>query len=87
MAKFMAVHTLPVDRKQALALAAQISEKPREGFVWKQSYCDFTNHKFFCDWEAPSKDALESAFKARNMPFDAIYPVEVLQVAIGKFEK
>ncbi len=56
------------------------------GFVWKQTYCDFTNHKFFCDWEAPSKEGLEQFFKSQNMPFDAVYPVEVFDVATKKIE-
>ncbi len=87
MAKFMAVHTMPLTKEQTLAMAKQGHATMPEGLVWKQTYCDFANQKFFCDWEAPNKEALEQYFKTVKMPFDAVYPVEIFNVAAGAFEK
>jgi hypothetical protein len=86
VAKFMAVHTLPKPASEAEAIQ-QAKNWPKfpPGFTWKQTYCDFDSHKFFCEWEAPSKEALAQAFKGMNMPFEAIYPVKLFDVAKVKF--
>jgi hypothetical protein len=83
MAKFIAVHTMPVNEQQFKNLMAQLPGIPK-GFTFKQTYCDFTNHKFFCDWEAPSKAALEQFFKAQGMPFDMVHPVKVYNATTKK---
>jgi len=83
--KFMAVHTLPLTEEQALQQAKNMPKFPA-GFNWKLTYCDFPDHKFFCEWEAPSKGALEQVLKAQNTPFEAIYPVRIFNVAKAKFE-
>ncbi len=86
MAKFIAVHTMPKPANEAEAIQqAKSMPKLPPGFAWKQTYCDFDSHKFFCEWEAPSKQALEQAFKANKMPFDAIYPVKLFDVTKAKF--
>jgi hypothetical protein len=82
--RFMAVHTLPLTEAEAKKQAENMPKFPA-GFAWKQTYCDFAGHKFFCDWEAPSKEALAQVFKAQNMPFEAIYPVRLFDVAKAKF--
>ena len=82
MPRFMAVHTAPFTEEQIKATA---KEALPQGFSWKLSYCDFTDHKFFCEWEAPSKEALEQGFKMKSMPFDAVYPVRLFDVAKVKF--
>ena len=86
MAKFMAVHTLPKPASEAEAmLQAKNFPKFPAGFEWKMTYCDFDSHKFFCEWEAPSKAALEQVFKGMNMPYDAIYSAKKFDVAKAKF--
>jgi len=84
MAKFMAVHTLPITEEQAIQQAKNIPKFPA-GFEWKLTYCDFDSHKFFCEWEAPSKAALEQWFKTSKTPFEAIYPAKKFDVAKAKF--
>ena len=86
MANFMAVHTLPITKEQAIEMSKQTEGKMPAGMVWKQTYCDFNSHKFFCDWEAPNREALEAYFKATNMPFEAIFPVELFEVASRSFK-
>jgi hypothetical protein len=87
MARFLAQHTLKADEKQFLDMAKQLSPKVPKGYAWKQTYCDFAGNKFFCEWDAPSKDALAQAFKANNLPFDVIYPVKLFDVARKDFVK
>ena len=84
MARFIAVHSAPITEEALKALA---KEKPPKGISWKMTYCDFADNKFFCDWEAPNKEAIETVCKARNIPFDAVYPVQIFNVAKNKLEK
>jgi hypothetical protein len=86
MAKFIAVHTLPtVTEENVKGMIEQVTKAIPNGFTWVQTYGDFANHKFFCEWEAPSKDALEQSLKAMNAPFEAVYPVKLYNVAKKKF--
>jgi len=86
MAKFMAVHTLPTFNGDNIeARIAQVTKAIPQGFTWIQTYGDYTSHKFFCEWSAPSKEALEQVFKGMNIPVDAVYPVQVYNVAQKKF--
>jgi len=86
MPRFIAIHTLPVEENNFQAMVDKSIGGIPKGFTWKQTYCDFANHKFFCEWEAPSKEALEEGFKAQKLPFDAVYPVKLYTVAKKKFE-
>jgi hypothetical protein len=83
MPRFIAVHTAPFTEAQLKELA---KTKLPQGFSWKVTYCDFADNKFFCDWTVPSKDALEKEFKARNIPFDIVYPVQIFNVSKAKLE-
>jgi|WetSurMetagenome_2_1015567.scaffolds.fasta_scaffold227092_1 hypothetical protein len=87
MQRFLAVHTLPFSKEQFQSVAEKTLKTVSTGFTWKQTYCDFSNHKFFCEWEAPSQEALEKGFKANKMPFDAIYPVELYNTSAKTLEK
>ena len=80
MPRFMAVHTVPLTEAQLKATAKMVPQLP-PGISWKLTYCDFGDNKFFCEWEAPNKEAIEQIFKAQSLPFDAIYPVQVFDVA------
>jgi hypothetical protein len=81
MPRFIAAHTLPMDEAQFKAMADDMVPKIPGGFTWKSTYCAFGENKFFCEWDAPSKEALEQAFKANSMPFDAIYAAKLFDVA------
>lgn len=84
MPRFMAVHTLPYTDAEFTDFMKQVSEQLSQlppGVAYHRTYCGFADHKFFCDWEAPSKEVLEQIFKAQEMPFDAIYPVRLFDVA------
>jgi len=85
----MVVHTLPVNDAEFIdgvkKDSEQLSQLP-SGVVYHRTYCGFADHKFFCDWEASSKEGLEQVFKAQEMPFDTIYPVRLFDVAKLKLE-
>ncbi len=85
MARFIAVHTMPMTEEQLMGMLKNLPPIP-EGMTWKQTYCDFKDGKFFCEWEAPNKEAIEQGFKANNLPFDAVYPVRLFNVAKQQYE-
>jgi hypothetical protein len=85
MAKFLAVHTLQMTQEQFMSMGQEAMHKIPKGFTYKLTYCAFDEHKFFCEWDAPSKEALAQGFKTLNMPVDFIYPVKVYEVATGKW--
>ncbi len=67
------------------ALSTDVGGVP-EGVRWVKSYCDFDDNKFFCEWEGPSKDALEQTFEAIRFPYDVIYPVKIFDVTTREIE-
>jgi hypothetical protein len=85
MARFIAVHTMPMTEQQALEMAKKMPAFPK-GVSWKYTYADFKDGKFFCEWDVPNKEALEQVFKSMNMPYDAVYPVRLYNVAKKKYE-
>jgi hypothetical protein len=85
MPKYIAVHTLPMTEEQLMAMLKNLPPLP-EGTSWKQTYCDFKNGKFFCEWEAPNQEIIEQGFKAQQLPYDAVYPVKIFNVAKQIFE-
>ena len=86
MPRFIAIHTLPYTEEQ-FKEATKKSPKPPAGLKWKQTYCDFNNHKFFCEWEGSNKETIEQFLKTINMPFDVVYPVRLFDVGKKKLEK
>ena len=86
MPRFIAVHTAPFTEEQMKAAIKDMPPQLPAGVSWKLTYCDFADNKFFCEWEAPNKEAIEQIFKANNMPFDAVYPVRLLDVAKAELE-
>lgn len=83
MPRFLVVHTAPFTEENFKALAKDTFP---EGVSWKQTYCDFDDNKFFCDWESPAVEMLEQGFAERGIPYDKIYPVRLFNVATAEFE-
>lgn len=86
MPRFIAVHTIPITEKQWKPLAKELVTNIPKGFSWKLTYCAFKDSKLFCEWQAPTKKALEDWLVAHAMDFDHVYPVKLYNVARGKME-
>jgi hypothetical protein len=80
MPRFIAVHTAPFKEEQLAEMMEQMAKVPA-GISFKQSYCDFKDGKFFCEWQANSKESIEKLFKTMNVPFDSVYPVRLFNAA------
>jgi hypothetical protein len=78
---------MPYNAEQIMATAENMPPQLQPGVSWNLTYCDFDNNKFFCEWEAPDKDAVEQVFRSTQLPYDAIYPVRLLNVTEAKFEE
>ena len=79
MPRFIAVHTLPdFTEEQVRSMLSTGKPEYPPNIDWKLTYCDFEDHLFYCEWEAPDKEALEQVFESQNTPFDAIYPMKLL---------
>ena len=87
MPRFIAVHTLRVTEEQwKERMVSKFQPTFPPNVVWKLTYCDFAEGKFFCEWEAPNKETIEQIFKGMELPFDAIYPVRLFDIAKMTFE-
>lgn len=86
MPRFLAVHTMPLSEKEVLeSTKAQASQVP-EGVTWERAYCNFSDGKFFCEYESPSREVLEEGFRAAEVPFDEIHSVRLFDVSAGELE-
>jgi hypothetical protein len=87
MPRFIATHTMSVSEEAIVKMAKEEAPKFSEmGLTWIRTYCDFDNNKFFCEWEAPNKEAIEKLFKETNSPYDDIFPVRLFDVTTAKLE-
>ena len=85
MPRFIATHTMQMTEEETMAMFKSMPPLP-PGVSWKLTYCDFEDGKFFCEWEAPNKETILQIFNAQNLPFDAVYPVRLFNVAKKAFE-
>jgi hypothetical protein len=85
MPRFIASHTMQMTEEQVISMRKNTPAPPK-GLSWNLSYFDFKDGKVFCEWQAPNKETIEEYFKTIKMPFDAVYPVRLYNVAKNKFE-
>jgi hypothetical protein len=71
--------------EQFAEMGKAMQPKVPKDLTYKLTYCAFGDHKFFCEWDAPSKKTLEEGLKSLNMPFDGVYPVKLFEMATGKW--
>jgi len=87
MPRIIVTHSIPFTEEALVKLAKEEAPKFSEtGITWIRTYCDFDDNKFFCEWEAPNKEAIEKILKDLNIPFDGIYPVRIFDVATAMLE-
>lgn len=83
MPRFIAVHSVALKEDQLKELA----KKPLpEGISWLRTYCSFASNKGFCEWEAPSKEAVEQVLRQVQVPYDAVYGVRLFDVPTATLE-
>ena len=87
MARFIAVHSMSYNEEQIIATAKNMPNQLPKDVSWKLTYCAFDDNRFFCEWEAPNKDAVEQVFKSTQVPYDAVYPVRLLDVGKVEFQE
>lgn len=73
MPKFLCTHTVPanavsIDQVKQIAAASQ-NDKTVKGV---RSFGSLSEGKISCIFEGPSRDAVASFFKSKNMPVDSI---------------
>ena len=85
MARFIAVHTMPMTEDQFNEMFANPPPFP-PGIVCNYTWCDFPDGKAFCEWEGPSKESIEQTITQWQMPFDAVYPVRLADWAKRSLE-
>ena len=77
MPRFIVVHSMPYNEEQIMATAKNMPSQLPSDVSWNVTYYAFEDNKFFCEWEAPNKDAGEQVFRSTQLPYDAIYPVRL----------
>lgn len=87
MPRFIATHTIPFTEDALVKHAKEEAPKFLEtGTKWIRTHCDFNTNNFFCEWEAPNKEAIEKIFKDLNIPKEGLFLVRIFDVAAAKLE-
>jgi len=87
MPRFIVIHSTPYNEEQIIATAKNMPNQLPSDVSWNLTYCAFDDNKFFCEWEAPNKDAIERVFKSTQVPYDEVYPVRLLDVNKAEFRE
>jgi len=83
MPRFMATHSVAYSEEQLKELTQK--DLP-EGVSWIRTFCGFVDNKSFCEWQAPSREAVQQVLQSANIPYDAIYPVRLFDVPTATLE-
>ena len=78
MARFIVVHSSPENssQDQMVGFARQVAASLPVGTEWRNSWYSGEAGKLFCEWEAPSKEAIQAALEAAG----ALFPIETIHV-------
>ena len=87
MPRFIAIHNMPYNEEQIIATAKNMPSQLPPNLSWNLTYCAFDDGKFFCEWEGPDKEAIEQVFKASQIPYEAVYPIRLLDVRKAEFRE
>ncbi len=61
-----------------MLLGAAPALEAQEEVTFLRAYTSFTEGKVVCEWEAPAKDKVASAYTKLGFPFDSIHEVEAI---------
>jgi hypothetical protein len=83
MSRFLVSHSVVFSEEPMKELA----KKPLpEGVSWMRTFCGFEDNKSFCEWQAPSREAIKEVLRQVDVSYDAIYPVRLFDVPTGSLE-
>jgi hypothetical protein len=87
MPRFIAVHSTPFDEAALVKYAKEEAPKFQNfGATWIRTHCCFDDQKYFCEWKAPNKGAIEQIFKDLSVPYDSLHQVRIFDVATATLE-
>jgi hypothetical protein len=84
MPRFIAVHPGSFPEADLAGLAQRRGEMP-EGVNWLCTWCATGESVTYCDWDAPSAEAIQGVLTAFGVPVDAIHEVRYFEPDAGKF--
>jgi hypothetical protein len=87
MPRFIVVHSIPYNEEQIVVTAKNMPNQLPPNVSWNRAYCAFEDNRFFCEWEAPNKDVVEQILKSTQIPYDAVYPVRLLDANKAEFQE
>jgi hypothetical protein len=85
MARFIAIHNSPptASQDQLLEGAKKVMASLEQGAEWLNSWWVPETEQLFCEWEAPSADAIQTSLEpVKNLfPIEALYEVQWIDPA------
>jgi len=82
LAKFLAIHTLPVPitPEEAMAVGNAVKSNVTVDAYWVSSWAQLNGEgkivRIYCEWNAKSAEAIREVFsKTPDLPVDGIYPM------------
>ena len=87
MPRFIVVHNAAFTEEELIASARAAPNYMPEGVSWRYSYCDFTENKHFCEWEAPDEKVLRRVLQLTQTPFETIHLVRRMDAVKAEFER
>ncbi len=82
MSYYMGLHTLPGFTREMLSAATpaleELSKSSPDGTRFIRALTSFSEGRVVCEFDAPSKDAVASAYAGLGFPYDAIIEVDAV---------
>ena len=77
MPRFLTVRTVPPLTQEQIADGAKraIDLGEKIGVKWVKSYYSATDGKLYCEWEAPSIEAIYEHARLLQSPVDSVSPI------------
>lgn len=82
MPYYIGIHTLPGFSREMHAQATpaleQLSPKHGSEISFLRAFLSFSEGRVVCEFEAPSKDSIASAYSKLGLPYDTIVEVDAI---------
>jgi hypothetical protein len=84
MPRFIAVHPGSFKEEDLAGLAQRRGEMP-DDVTWLCTWCGTSDAVTYCDWDAPSADAIQGVLTAFGVPVEKIQEVRRFEPDAGRF--